>query len=236
MDVKFIPKHLREMLTEILEYSLNTLRNFYVNCAEIIIGETSKNKYENIYELGAGNAKLSEHLSLKAGDKIKIIPCDLNPKINHLKILEENSLGRIKPIYKPVDIKHFNEKSNESIVVFSASFHHISKEEQIEILKHLKNRAKKIMIFEPLCKNAFSIFSTVSLLLPLFAFPIFKPKPIHFFWCWIIPIAGLLFVWDGIVTSLRQNNKKEWKEIFSKAGIDKYEINIGITTQAIFIN
>jgi hypothetical protein len=236
MDTEILPRHIRDMLIEILEYSLGNLRNYYEKCGEKITEELLKSNYKSVYEMGAGNAKLSQLLSLKTSDTIKLIPCDLNPKIEHFRNLEKKSKGKITPIYESLNINDFGIQASDSIMVFSASFHHISKCEQIILLKNLKNKTGKIMIFEPLRKNILNILSTFSLLLPIFAFPLFKPKFSHFFWCWIIPIAGPLFVWDGIVTCLRQNTTNEWKWIFSQAGITEYKINSSPFSQEVSIN
>ncbi len=236
MDLKYLPKSLREVLMEILEYSLDILREYYSKCADSIAEELLKNKYDKVFEVGAGSAILLKKILEKTTNNVTLIPCDINPRIEHFKKLEERYSGKIKPIYYPLNVKNFDENISESIIVFSASFHHVPIDQQIIILKSLKSKAKKVFIFEPLTRRSLSVISNFSLIFPILAFPICKPKFSHFLWCWILPVAVPMFIWDGIVSSLRQNNHKDWEYVFRESGIIDYNVEIMQMFQQISIS
>jgi len=49
------------------------------------------------------------------------------------------------------------------------------------------------------------------------------------FWCWLFPVAVVTFVWDGVVSSLREWTASEWRA----AAPSSLAINEGIFVQKI---
>lgn len=240
MDSKWLPESLRNTLFNAFDFSLSTLRKYYKLISKKIYTEIEKEKFSAIVEIGAGNCNASLELHKLIKDrKITIIVCDISPNKKLYKEIEKKTKGKIKPIYHSVSAKDAAKYiPKNSLVFFSTSFHHFHILEQEQIIKSLSKKSKRIMIFESIKRNLpFIIFASTLFIPILFLFPIFKPRPSHFFWCWIIPVVPFMLTWDGIVSCFRQNSAEEWKKLLKKINLfDKKNVVIAENNTSLFIN
>jgi hypothetical protein len=91
------------------------------------------------------------------------------------------------------------------------------------VLAALVGSAERVMVFEPLRKTLLSMLfvlgSTVpALLLPLWFLPR-AGRLRRFLWCWLVPIAPVIFWWDGLVTCTRLWTNREWQEALAQLNL-----------------
>jgi hypothetical protein len=91
--------------------------------------------------------------------------------------------------------------------------------------------AEVIVVAEPLEKNVSScVYVLLSVIPALFLPLLYWRRPGNFsrvIWCWVIPIAPVLFIWDGIISALRQWSDQEWGHaLFTELGLDPEQIKV----------
>ena len=215
MDLVSLPNSLRSTLRDILEVGNGApFRNYYQWSAASIYEYANKNNLKEIVELGAGCAPISKHLVKKYPNwnaTFKIT--DLNPdEINFKKV--ECSDHRVKAVYESLDFTKKLHGFENSLLVLSATFHHVDEKQKRSILTNLKSISPHVLIFEPLRPTIPSILFVIGALISGFLTPLFKLNSKKFFrtflWCWLVPIAPFLFLWDGWVSAIRCWSIQKW--------------------------
>ena len=226
MDVEALPNSLRSVLRDILEVGNGApFRNYYQWVAASVYEYAQKNNIKEIVELGAGCAPITKHLIKKypqweANFKIT----DLNPDVVNFKSLEQTD-ERVTAVYEPLDFTKRIQGYENSLLVLSATFHHVSENQKNKILSSLKALSPHVMIFEPLRPNVSSILFVLGALFSGFLTPLFKMNSKKFFrcalWCWLLPIAPFLFLWDGWVSAIRCWSKQKWQSQEPKSVVNE---------------
>lgn len=215
MDLHFLPNNLRSVLRDILEIGSSApFRNYYEWIAASVYEFAIKNKIAEIVELGAGNAPITRCLIKNYPDwNIKFRISDLNPDQSAFKLLVDSD-ERVIAEYAPLDFTKKMPSYQNSLLVLSAAFHHVPEKNKNSILKNLKTLSRHVFVFEPVRPKLPSLLLNLGILLTGFLTPFFKIKSRHFwrsvFWCWLIPMAPFLLLWDGTVSVFRCWSKQVW--------------------------
>jgi hypothetical protein len=232
MDQDWVPSGVRSTLREILECGNDRpFRTYYRWVKDEVVRAARDGGFRAIVELGAGTAPITRLLAEEPGaDRFRLIPCDRNPDREAYRLLEERHPGTVVPLYTPVDFSKPRRWDPDTLLFLSATFHHIPRPARAEVLESLASSARRIMIFEPLRKTGPSVLFVFLSIVPALILPLwFLPRPgkfRRFLWCWILPLAPLMFWWDGIVSCLRQWGEREWRDA---AGRSKLEIPSFVT-------
>lgn len=226
MDIDFLPNSLRSVLRDILEVGNSApFRNYYQWTSASVYEYAKKHQITEIVELGAGCAPITRHLIKNYPDwnaTFKIT--DLNPDVTTFKALEQKD-NRVSAKYESLDFTKKVKGFENSILVLSATFHHVDEKHKINILSSLKSLSPHVMIFEPLRPTISSLLFVIAALGSGFLTPFFRMNSKKFFrsflWCWLLPIAPFMFLWDGWVSSIRCWNKQKWQKQAPKAIIEE---------------
>lgn len=216
MDQSWVPRSLRATLREILECGNSVpFRSYYQWVANEVTEFATENRIENIVELGAGTAPITKLLAKEPRlNGVRLTVCDQNPDVDAYRILKKKHPGNVHAVYEPIDFSRPRAWPPKTLLVLSATLHHIPFRNRSEVLSALTQGRNQVMVFEPLRKTALSfafvLFSIVpALLLPIWS--IKKPGRLRrLCWCWLVPAAPLAFWWDGLVSCLRQWKQDEW--------------------------
>lgn len=216
MDLENLPNGLRSVLRDILEVGNGApFRNYYQWTTSSVYEYAKKNNITEIVELGAGCAPITRHLINNYPNwKVTFKVTDLNPDIVNFKTLEQLD-KRVMAVYEPLDFTQKIQDYENTLLVLSATFHHVDEKQKKNILNNLKAISPHVMIFEPLRPTFSSILFVIGALISGFLTPFFRLNSKKFFrsflWCWLLPIAPFLFLWDGWVSSIRCWSKQEWQ-------------------------
>jgi len=220
MDHPKTPRIIRETLLDVLDYCNKDFRPYYKEVAKEIAEIAKEHDLTSIVELGAGYAPLTHQLAEAKEDSLKLIPSDLYPETEAWKRLEEEYGDSIQPVYAPIDFTIHQDWEEGSGVVLCAALHHIPYAIRKQTLMALHDSSDRVIIFEPIRKTAFSMFLVLFSIIPALLTPLFRIRYPGAFrrilFCWLIPIVPYMFVWDGLVSCLRQWSDNEWRE-FSKS-------------------
>lgn len=226
MDLNGMPGSLRAVLRDILEVGNGApFRNYYQWTSSSVYEYAQKNNISQIVELGAGCAPITRHLIRKYPEwNATFQITDLNPDVVNFKNLEKSD-KRVTAVYDSFDFTKKISGYENSLLVLSATFHHVSENQKNKILLNLKSLSPHVMIFEPLRPTASSLFFVLGALLSGFLTPLFRLNSKKFLrsfiWCWLIPIAPFLFLWDGWVSALRCWNKSKWQKHQPKSKVEE---------------
>jgi hypothetical protein len=226
MDQARVFPGLRATLREILECgNAQPFRPYYQWVRDEVRREAHEGGFRDIVELGAGTAPVTRLLAAQpAAGEVRLIPCDMNPDFATYRRLEERHPGIVAPVYTPVDFSEPRRWGPDTLLFLSATFHHVPPEARPGVLASLTSSARRVMIFEPLQKRLSSIIFVFFSIVPALILPLWflrRPGKLRrFFWCWLVPVAPLMFWWDGVVSCLRQWGEREWRAAASRLGVD----------------
>jgi hypothetical protein len=216
MDQNWLPAGLRFTLREILECG-NSLpfRPYYEWVAGEIRRSAGEVGFTTVVELGAGSAPITRHLAKeRERDGVRLVPCDLVPDSACYRALESAYPERVVPIYSPVDFCEQRRWDPDTLLVISGAVHHVPAPGRRRVIESLAESADAVMVFEPLRRTPMSALFCLLSLVPSFLLPLWfigRPgRARRFLWCWLVPVAPLMFYWDGVVSCLRQWTKEEW--------------------------
>ena len=222
MDQNWVPSGLRTTLVEMVECCNSPpFQAYYHWVAEETLRAACVESFTTIVELGAGSAPITRVLAIDPrSNALRLIVCDINPNLRDYEILEEKYPGKVHGIRTPVNISLPHPWEPRTILVLSATFHHIPPSERSKVLLALTNSAERIMIFEPVRKNLLSVLFVLTSLIPSLLLPLLffrRPGKLRrLLWCWLVPIAPFVFWWEGVISSLRQWSDREWRTELEK--------------------
>ncbi len=210
------PHPIRKTLLEILETCNQQFRPYYQEVSNDILDICDKEGLTSVVELGAGTAPITRELACDSrATNLKLIPCDLYPETQVWEELEKEFPGQVESVSEPVDFLQPRDWPEKSLLVLVAAFHHIPPKLRPLFLKTQSESGERVAVFEPLRKTPFSMALTIFAIFPALLLPILKirrPGRLRrVLWCWLVPVVPLMFMWDGIVSCLRQWNPEEWE-------------------------
>ncbi len=215
-----IPPSIRATLLEILELCNRRFRPYYPWVASEVLAQVRETNVKRIVELGAGTAPITKELArIDETDGLILTPCDLYPDVELFHELERSFPGKVQAICEPQDFSKEQDWDADTMLVLSATFHHIPPAERQRVLQALTQSASSVMVFEPVRNNPISMMLVFTAIFPALLLPYFSNRQTilrNILWCWLVPVAGPMFVWDGVVGCLRQWNSKKWKHELAK--------------------
>lgn len=223
MDQDWVPASIRDTMRDILECGNSwPFRRYNDWVVAEIVRIAHERGATQVVELGAGTAPLTRHmLQCRAADGLQLIPCDSNPDVDRYRELETASGGRVKPVYEPVDFSKPHEWPKNAVLVLSATLHHVPPAARTQVLDAMRANGNHVLIFEPLRHNFWSMAFVGLSLVPAAITPVrFLGRAGRLrraLWCWLLPVAPLMFLWDGFVSCLRQWTRRDWERRLSPA-------------------
>ena len=218
MDLDWLPKSLRDTLRDILECGNGApFRTYYSWVANSALRIARENNLKQIVELGCGTAPITRHLARlsELPSDIKLVPCDLNPDRGALAEAKSLRPEQIEPILEPVDFSQPRRWPSDTLLLLSATFHHIPVEHRVAVLRPMLDSTEHVVIFEPLQRNLLSYLFVVGSLVPALLTPLWylhRPGTLRrLVWCWLLPVAPLMFLWDGWASCWREWTKADWE-------------------------
>lgn len=219
MDLPWLPASLRQVLRDILDCGNGRpFRGYY----DWVVSETLRVAAEHglvtVVELGAGTAPITRRLAADfRSTGLSLVVCDLHPDLNLYDQLERQSPGRVVALRHPVDFSLPQKWAPKTLLVLSATLHHIPTEERPAVLAALAQSADAVLVFEPLRRTILSALFCLLSVIPALLTPLFQVNrpgwSRRIVWCWLVPVGPLLFVWDGLLSCWRQWTAEDWHRI-----------------------
>lgn len=217
MDQDWIPSSLRNTVREILEVGCGRpFRPYYEWVAEEVLREARQAGCRRVVELGAGPAPVTKVMAPDpASDGLELVVSDYNPDQQEYLALEKRWPGKVAARYERVDFSNAPAWGPGTLVFLSAALHHLPPESRPPVLKSLTDSAERVMVFEPLRRTVLSALFVLPAIVPALLLPLWRiGRPGRFWrflWCWLLPLALLVYWWDGLVSCLRMWSDGDWR-------------------------
>lgn len=222
-DQKWLPKFIRNYMTDFLQFLSNKTR-MYKGIVPIIEKGLKESNTNRIVDLGSGGGGgliwLNNELR-KNNPNLKILLTDYFPNISAFQYTQKQA-DNFEFISVPIDARNVPGQLSGLRTQF-LSLHHFEPKDARQILQNAVDSDSAIAIFEAQERSLPSIiamlFSPISVLLTT---PFIRPfKICRIIFTYLIPIVPLLVLWDGIVSSLRTYSVEEMNELI--AGLNNKE-------------
>ncbi len=226
-DQPWCPIIFRNMITEYLQFIARAFR-IYDGVIPSIEKVLSKTGSDSIVDLCSGASGPWSHL-LRHTDRIDVVLTDKFPNLASFERISSESDGRISFSRESIDATDVPEKYEGMRTIFTG-LHHFHPEPARKILQDAAEKGRAIGIFEFTERSLPAILSAllgIPLMVLLFT-PFITPfKPSRLFWTYIIPVAPLLIMWDGLISDLRTYSVAELRELVSPIKTENYSWEIG---------
>jgi len=235
MDHRWTPGPLRQTLLEVLDYCNSRFRPWYQQTAAEILKSTGQRPVAAVVELGAGGAPILREVARlmpahpRSGDRpLVLIPTDLYPALQEWRRLQAE-FPVIQPRETPVDFDDAPAWTGETLLVLAAALHHIPRSRRSRLLIRLAQSATTVLVFEPVRRTLLSILLTSFCWIPALLTPAAlwnRPgRTRRILLCWLFPVVPGMFVWDGIVSCLREWSGDEWHRFSGEASLAGLDVN-----------
>jgi len=216
MDQPWLPDSLAATLREILSCgNAAPFRRYYSWVADKAVEIVRRHGSRHIVELGAGTAPITRELvrNPAVGDATLIV-CDARPDRATYEALQKQYPDKIAARLEPVDFSLPHQWPKDTLLILSGTFHHIPDKDRRKVLTALTDSADVVVIAEPLRKTLSSVAFVFLSIVPAILLPLWyirRPGRLRrVFWCWLLPVAPIMFWWDGLVSCIRMWRNREW--------------------------
>ncbi len=231
---------LRKTLFEILESCNEGYRSTYANVARLSIAAAHRHGLKQIVELGAGTAPIARRIAADAAAAdLTVKVCDLVPNAAAFDELEQAFPDRVRAVRTPVNYGEVQDWKQPTLAILLGTFGCIPASQQERVLSALVRSTAHGIVFEPLRCAPLSLLLITTAVVPGLLLPLFRlgrPGTIRrLFWCWVIPLAPILFVCDGLRYAWNCPSEKEWRRLMEPLLNEKQllRIEVGIHSQTV---
>jgi hypothetical protein len=234
-DQPWLPVVLRDYLTDHLRFFLGSdqARPLHQAIASILFRSMQKLGTREIVDLCSGGGgpllAVQKYMCTEMKFETTVILTDLYPNITSFEQAELSSNGSVRTYREPINA--FDVPPNlTGIRTLFTSFHHFRPSDAKRILSDAKAKRCGIAIFEPFERSPQIVrgLALGSIRRSLLFTPKIGPMSFgRFFLTYILPVAPMVFAWDGIVSSLRSYTVPELRELASSAEADDFTWEAG---------
>lgn len=233
-DQSWLPKVFRDFITDHLRLaqSSRVRRPMNRDTAERLAKLLEHSGDKRIIDLcaGAGGPLLKVHRILEQdlGVKAEVVLTDLYPNVEAFKRREAEG-DRVSARYESTSAFDVPQELSGVRTLFTA-LHHFRPEGARRILTDAVRKRQAIAVFEPQERTLRSLAAVTIMVLQL-SF-LYTPRvgpltPQRFFFTYIIPLAPLIFLWDGIVSCLRTYSVQELRKLTEEVDSRGYDWEVG---------
>lgn len=224
------PASLRDTATDYLQFVAN-LAGAYKPVVPRLREALAETGQKTVVDLCSGGGGPWLSLLPEFGDAApRVVLTDFYPNREAFARAVENGAGRIDFEPESVDVKDVPARLRGFRTLFAA-FHHFRPDEARAILTDAADKGQGIAIFEGTERRVVQLLSMLFIvpILVLLTMPFIRPFRLsRIVWSYIVPLAPLLIVFDGVVSCLRTYTEDEMRELTAGVGGPDYHWRIGI--------
>ncbi|MDX8378023.1 MAG: hypothetical protein R8L53_08390 [Mariprofundales bacterium] len=230
-DQPWLPVQLRSLITDLLQYQLNTWKVYQPIVPELnkLLDKMGSREFIDLCSGGGGPILQLLPLLSKQGMLAKVTLTDRYPDLDAFTHLCEATGGQVNFHAQPVDATSISHDMQGVRTLFSA-FHHFKPETAQNILRNAVESRSAIGIFEFTERKLGNLLKMIFLSPFLVLFQTASVRPFKYsrlLWTYIIPLAPLLYAWDALVSHWRTYTPDELRAMIADLGEDTYQWEIG---------
>lgn len=217
-----------------LDFCNSRFRPWYQQTAVEILASARQQSVAAVVELGAGGAPILREVAVRLRDTpvppsrpLVLIPTDLYPALLEWRRLQDD-FPIIQPRETPVHFEDPPTWPDRTLLVLAAALHHVPRPGRARLLLRLACSATAVLVFEPVRRTPLSMLLTSFCWFPALLTPAalwHRPgRRRRVLLCWLIPLVPLMFVWDGLVSCLREWSDDEWNAFAGEASLAGFDV------------
>lgn len=223
-----IPRWLHDSLVEIIGRGLRT-SSIFQPVAPVLHALCQLVHADEILDLGSGSgepaALLIEEMKRQGLAAPRFVLSDLLPNLPELRKTASFHPDNLKIVSEPVDAAKIPRQFNQHLRTIINTFHHFPPPLACKILADAISQQRAIFIMESFPRNLYNCWA----LLPnVFRSYWLNPcrtgqdRFLKAFFSYIIPLVGVCFTWDSLISIARIYNESELRKMASAAGGSSY--------------
>lgn len=222
------PRWLQNALVEIIGMGLRT-SNIFQPVAPVLHALCQLVCADEILDLGSGSgepaALLIEEMNRQGLAAPRFVLSDLLPNLPEMSKTASFHPHNLKIVTEPVDAAKIPRQFNQPLRTIINTFHHFPPPLACKILADAISRQSAIFIMESFPRNLHNCWA----LLPN-VFRSYWQNPcrteqdrfLKAFFSYVIPLVGICFTWDSLISIARIYNEEELRKMASDAGGGRY--------------
>lgn len=223
------PEVLRQLVTGFLE-SITALFRPYSARLDLLIRAMRSTDAEQFVDLCSGHGGpwfyLAREINRKTGQAVSVVLTDKFP--SHEAATRAESAGGLTYLGESVDARRVPKRLRGVRTLFNG-LHHFRPEQAQEVLHDAVAQGQPIAVFEMLQRNCLTLLYALSLPISVLVFtPWVRPLS---WWrllmTYLIPVASLLLLWDGVISVLRCYRPGELRAMADGLGGSAYRWEAG---------
>lgn len=220
-DQPWLPRPLRDFITDHLRYTLNEDMRRPINLAiarrlQALLESTHSRRIVDLCAGGGGPVPALARIFVEElRSPVEIVLTDLYPNVAAFRRLEAQAAGVVTGCYEPVDAFDVPNELDGVRTIFTA-LHHFSPDDARRVLADAVRKRSPIAIFEPLERTmrCVTIVGVMSLIRGFTHTPRIGSLTLErLLLTYAIPIAPMIFAWDGMVSALRSYTADELRDL-----------------------
>jgi len=228
-DQSWFPSHLRDLVTELLQYDLTTGEVYKQVVPELkkVMQTINCNHIIDLCSGGGGALLQIQEALAQQGYPVSITLTDKYPNLDAFQRIRQLSNNKIDFRAEPVDATDIPFYLKGIRTLFTA-FNNFKPEGAKKILQDAVAKNAGIGIFEFTEKKLTNVITQLFVpIMVLFQTPFVRPfKWSRLFWTYVIPILPFIYFWDGLVSNLRTYSPEQLHQLISEINSENYHWEI----------
>jgi hypothetical protein len=223
-----VPRWIRESIVEILGMGLSTSHVFQP-VAPVFHALCQLVGADEVLDLGSGSgepaALLIEELRRQGLAAPRFTLSDLLPNLPQLRKTASRYPGQLKVIAESVDATAIPDQFNQPLQTIINAFHHFPPPLAGKILAETIQKQRAIFIMESSTRRLHNSWGLIPGLFRSYWQNPVRAEQDRFlkaFFSYVIPLIGICFIWDSLVSLARFYNEAELRKMASDAGGSHY--------------
>jgi hypothetical protein len=228
LDQEWYPRALRELGTDYL-HTVSERMGLFDGATEVLARALRASGTGELLDLGSGGSgplpRLCRLLESEHGLKPRVVLSDLYPTPQAAERARALGAGYLE---RPVDALRVPEDLRGLRTLFNA-LHHFRPEQVREMLADAQARGVPFAAFEVMRRTPTGILGMLLVPLMVWLFtPLIRPMtPLRLLLTYVLPVAPLASLWDGLVSALRAHRPEELRALTASLAREGYTWEVG---------
>jgi hypothetical protein len=232
-DLPWVPRVLRDLITDVLREGIVLDGDAYGGVVPVLAGVIREQRATRVIDLCSGAGGPWTRLKAELGGEdaaIELVLTDKYPNLAAFRSVAERICdGATHYEHSVVDATRVPARLRGVRTLFT-SFHHFRPHQAQALLRDARDQRAAICVFEFTERRWASILMTIPLapVLTWLTVPRLRPTSItRLVLTYLIPIAPLSVMWDGVVSNLRTYREPELRAMVAELAADDYTWKVG---------
>ncbi|KFA89061.1 hypothetical protein [Archangium violaceum] len=228
LDQDWYPRTLRDLGTDYL-HTVSEKTGAFDAATDVLARGLRASESQELLDLGSGGSgplpRLCRLLEKAQGLKPRVVLSDLYPTANAAERARAHGVGYLE---RPVDATRVPPELRGMRTLFNA-LHHFRPEQARQVLADAQQHNVPFAAFEIMRRTPAGILGMLPVPLMVWLFtPLIRPlTPLRLLLTYVLPVAPLASLWDGLVSAFRAHRPEELRAMTASMAREGYTWEVG---------